>query len=494
MQVSPNIFREYDIRGVAGQKFSAAAIAEYEKWYGQFPGINITLEVATAIGRAYGTIIRRAGGREVVIGHEVRPFAEELTNAFIAGVRATGCNVTDLGVCLTPVVYFATACGHYDGGANVTGSHNVYFFNGFKLMQRDVWPISGEALQALRCLVETEDFLAEPTGEYKKADGYPEYKRYFLDHVKLTQPLKVVVDCGNGSAGPFAPDLLRSLGCEVMELYTEPDATFPNHVPDPEDPYMIRDLGRRVREVGADLGIGFDADADRVGFVTEKGEYVDTDLVLLLLAQDVLQRHPGKKILFEVKCSELLEKLIPAYGGIPVMGRTGHAPMKIAMRQDSDIILAGEVSGHFFFVEDYFKFDDGLLAAGRMLELLSRHYGSFSSLFESIPHTVRTPELKLPCADEVKFDIVRRITEALSQRYPAVTIDGIRFKPSSASWGLIRASNTSPYLTIRAEGATVEEVLKVKNIMADELEQYSAITDCLNRIEVTSHTGRLGWV
>lgn len=494
MKVSHSIFREYDVRGVAGKEFAPEAIAEYEKWYGPFPGINITMEVAEAIGRAYGTVIRRDGGREVAVGHEVRPFADELTAAFIKGIRRTGCNVTDLGICLTPVVYFMTAFRNFDGGVNVTGSHNVYFFNGFKLMRKNVLPIGGENLQKLRVMVEQEDFIEEQLGKYQQHDGYPEYKKYYLDHIKLARPLKIVVDCGNGSAGPFAPDLLRGLGCEVIELYTEPDAKFPNHIPDPEDPDALKELSKQVVAHKADFGVGLDADADRVGFVDENGKYIDTDMAFLLLAKDVLSRHPGKKILCEVKCSRLVPDLITKWGGVPLMHRTGHAPIKTTMRKDNDIILAGEVSGHFFFVEDYFKIDDGLYGAGKMLELFSKQRGTFSSMFAEFPKTIRTPEIKLPCADEKKFEIVRSVTEKLSEQYPSVTVDGVRFSVAPTSWGLVRASNTSPYLTIRAEGDTLEELLKVKNIIADELEQYPEITDRLNRKEVASRTGRLGWV
>lgn len=495
MNVNLTIFREYDIRGVAGVEFLEKAVREYEKWYGQFRGVTITLDVASAIGKAYGTIIRRLGGREVVVGHEIRPYADELTHAFIEGVRNTGCNVTDLGVSLTPLVYFATAYKKFDGGVNVTGSHNVYFYNGFKLMKKDVWPIFGDELQDMRKIIEREDFFQDKKGAYSKDDDiYKIYKEYVQEQIQLRKKVRIVVDCGNGSAGVFAPDFFRSLGCEVIELYTEPDATFPNHVPDPEQRQYMVDLGKRVVDVSADFGIGIDADGDRVGFVNEKGEFIDGDLINLVFAKDALSRFPGKKILFDVKCSRLLQELVPQWGGIPLMHRTGHGPIKETLRKNDDVIFAGELSGHFYFVENYFKFDDALYSSARLLDLFSRANRAFSSLFLEFPERVRTPEFKLPCEDEKKFAIVAEIQKNLSSKYSSVTIDGVRFQVSEKGWGIVRASNTSPYLTVRVEAETEEEVLQIKNILADELEKFSEIGDKLDRQEIYTLTGRLGWV
>lgn len=494
MQINPTIFREYDIRGIVETAFSEKAVAEYEKWYGKFPGVTITLESAEAIGKGFGTIIRNNRGERVVVGHEIRPGADELTQAFVSGVRKTGCQVTDAGVSLTPIVYFSIVNGNFDGGVNVTGSHNVYFYNGFKLMKKDVWPVFGTELQAMRETIEKENFYLDKEGDYQTMDGYALYKEFIIKHIKLRRRLKIVIDCGNGSAGVFAPELFRSLGCEVIELYSEPDATFPHHTPDPEQRQFLEDLSALVQKEKADLGMAFDADGDRVGFVTEAGQFIDADLALLVFAKDALSRNPGKKILFDVKCSQLLEELVPQYSGIPLMHRTGHAPIKSTLRKDPDIIFAGEVSGHFFFVEDYFKFDDGLYAAARLLELYARQSNPFSSLFEGLPERVRTPEFKLPCTDEAKFDVVSQIRENLTKRFPAVTMDGVRIKTGQRGWGLIRASNTSPYLTARAEGETEKEVIEIKNILADELEKFPQVTDRLNREASATLTGKLGWV
>jgi len=468
-------------------------VAEYEKWYGPFPGVTLTLEASEAIGKAYGTIIRRAGGEKVVVGYELRPFGEKLHGAFVRGVRSTGCAVLDAHVALTPLIYFAVAHFGLDGGVNITGSHNLYFYNGFKMMKKDVWPLFGEEIQEMRELLEKEEFLEGAEGKLEKIDIYSEYEKYITEHIKLARPVKVVIDTGNGSAGIFAPKLFRKLGCEVIELYSEPDAKFPNHTPDPEAPQNMSDLGEEVRKQGADFGIGLDADGDRAGFVDEKGEFVSADLPILVFAKDVLVRQPGKKILYDVKCSQLLEELIPEYGGVSLMHRTGHAPIKEALRKDADIAFAGEVSGHFYFVEDYFRIDDGLFAASKMVELYAKRKGAFSSLFADIPSRVRTPEIKLPCSDEEKFGVVEQIQKTLGEQFPSRLIDGVRLQITEKGWGLIRASNTSPYLTIRVEGIDEEEVLKIKNILAEALEKFSEVKDTLDRENVASLTGKLGW-
>ena len=493
MHVNSTIFREYDIRGVAGESFSPEAIAEYERWYGKFPGITITTKVAEAIGKAYGTYIKREGGKRVVVGREIRPFAKELTENFISGILSTGVDVYDAGEALTPLVYFAVAFLGFDGGINVTGSHNIYFYNGFKMMSRGVSPIFGEKLQQLRVMVEREDFEIG-NGVLATQEIYPAYEKYVLEHVRLIRPLTIVMDCGNGSTGPFAPGLFQKLGCKVIGMYTNPDALFPNHIPDPEMPNTMVELAKRVQKEGADLGVAFDADGDRVGFVDEKGSFIEADKFILILARDILKRNPGKKVLYDVKCSRLLQELIPYYGGVPFMHKTGHGPIKETMRKDPDIILAGEVSGHLYFVEDWFKFDDGLFGAAQVMKLAAQVNAPFSSLFEDIPKTVATPELKLPCADERKFDVVAQISNYFSSHYKTIILDGVRILFDEKSWGLIRASNTAGYLTVRAEADTKKRLLEIKNILADKLEEFPDISDKLNRNEVTSFTGRLGWI
>ena len=304
----------------------------------------------------------------------------------------------------------------------------------------------------------------------------------------------MVVDCGNGSAGNFAPEFLRSLNCEVVELFTEPDAKFPNHVPDPEDKFVMQELAGRVVQVKADLGIGLDADGDRFGCVDEKGEFIYADRMMLILAKDILSRNPGKKILYDVKCTKLMEELVPKYGGVPYMHVTGHAPIKATLRNDLEVIFAGEISGHFYWVEDYFKIDDGVYSAAKILSFISGQDKKLSEIMSEVPVTSMTPEIKLPCADEVKVKVANDIKEKFEKTYKVITIDGARVVFSDTSWALVRPSNTSPYLTIRVEADTDEEVIKIKNIMQDEFDKYPEIGDKLDRGNVTSHTGKLGWV
>lgn len=494
MPINQSIFRDYDIRGITQTAHSPKAVEEYIRWYGEFPGVTLSDENALSIGCAYGTLIRGRGGKQIVIGHEIRPHSEELKTAFIQGVTSVGCSVIDTGPSLTPIIYFTTAHEHLDGGVMITGSHNVSFFNGFKMVAKDVHPIYGEELQALARSAESDFPVASTPGTVSFADYNQIYTNYILKNFKLNKQFKIVIDSGNGTAGIVAPTLFRALGCEVVELYSEPIADFPNHLPDPEDSYMLQDLSSKVQEVGADIGIAFDADADRFGSVDEQGTIIPTDHILLVLAKDLLSRHPQNKILFDVKCSHLLQDLIPAYGGIPLMHATGHAPIKHTLQQDKNIILGGEVSGHVYHCEDYYRIDDGIYTAVKMLDLLGKSNVKYSELFSSIPTTVTTPELKLPCPDSIKHLVVESLTEYFSSQYPTSTIDGVRITFSESSWAVIRASNTAPYLTVRAEADTVEAILAIKNILADQLEKHASITDQLDRRTVTSRTGKLGWV
>lgn len=497
MEINKNIFREYDIRGVAGVHFDDRIVAEYERFYGKFPGVTINLDTSRAIGRAYGTRIRRAGGKEVLLGYEERPYAKELQNAFMQGILDTGVNVAHVGTTTTPFVYFLTSHCGFDGGVNVTGSHNIYFFNGFKMMKRGTSPMYGEELQELYRQIIDEDYdLAATRGvmrEFKEA--YTIYKQYVLQHVTLARPLKVAVDTGNGSAGPYIVDFLEGLGCEVVgKLYLEPDAYYPNHVPDPELPKNVKELGKVVVESGADIGIGIDADADRIGFLNERGEFIFSDDILLLLSRDVLSRNPGGKILFDTKGSKLIADMVPQFGGVPFMHRTGHANIKDTMRKDTSIVLAGEASHHLFFAEDYYRIDDGFYGIAQVLRLLSEFHGSFSQMFTWIPKRVRTPEIKLPCYDEVKFDVVGRIRDSFMEKHEVITIDGARVVLDDTTWGLVRCSNTSPFLTIKLEAETEKRFLEMKNILADELEKHPEVRDRLDRKNVYSLTGVLGYV
>jgi phosphomannomutase/phosphoglucomutase len=496
MRVAPEIFRLYDIRGIAGDDFTAKDIAEYEHWYGSWPGVNITPTVARAIGQAFATfMIRKNGVKTMLVGHEQRPNAEAIKTAFISGVRATGCDVVDAGISLTPVIYFASCHGSYDAAVNITGSHNVACYNGFKLMGRGAWPIWGADLQIIRQMIERDDFVqAETAGSLAVTDCYPEYKTEILRRVQLNRHLKIIVDTGNGSAGLFAGDFFRGLGCEVKVIYEAVDPSFPNHVPDPEDPASLVELGKEVVAAGADLGIGIDADGDRVGAVDEQGGFIDADTLLMIFAQDVLTRQPGKIILHDIKTSNLIDRQVVKWGGRTVTSMTGHAPIKEAMRRDRNIILSGEMSGHIFFTENYYGIDDGLYAAARLLEIVSRAERPISKIFNSWPTTVRTPEIKLPCRDQDKFKIVEHLQKHFESQSRTIVIDGAKVMFDDESWALVRAANTAPYLSLRLEAETLDRLLEIKNILADALEQYPEIGDQLNRQAAATNTGRLGWV
>ncbi len=447
------IFRAYDVRGRVGE--------------------DITPEVFRLIGRAYGSLIRRNGGRTIALGRDNRLSSADLKKAFAEGVLETGVSTVDIGLSPTPVLYFATAHWQLDGGANITGSHNPIEYNGVKMVHPLAIPLSEDEIQGLRLDIEAGRFESG-SGSITERDPREDYVGAIQERVKLQRRLKVVVDAGNGVAGLYAPVLLRRLGCDVIELYCELDGRFPNHLPDPEMPENTRDLEARVVAEGAGLGLAYDGDADRMGLVDEKGRRHEADLILILLARDFLQRHPGAKILFDVKSSQRLVDDIRAHGGVPVMYKTGHSHLKRKMREDG-ILLGGEVSGHMFFGEDYYGVDDGILASAKVLEVLSKMPGPVSAHFDALPHLYATPELKAPCPDEKKFEVVAELAREFKAKYETIDIDGARII-FPGGWGLIRASNTSPYLTLRFEAQTPETLEQMKRIVYEALARYPFVT------------------
>jgi phosphomannomutase/phosphoglucomutase len=452
--LNPHIFRAYDVRGRVG------------------PDINPT--VFGEVGRAYGTLIRRRGGRRVAVGQDNRTSSRELKAAFVAGVRAAGVDVVDIGTVTTPILYFATAHWNLDGGANITGSHNPVEYNGVKMVHPGAAPLTEEEIQGLRAAIERRDYESG-AGAIDARSPREDYFATVTRMVRLARPLTVVVDAGNGVAGLYAPELLRRLGCEVIELFCESDGRFPNHLPDPEDPANVVDLQREVVARGADLGIAYDGDADRVGVIDERGRRHEADLILALLARDLLSRHPGAKIVFDVKSSQLLVDDIVEHGGVPVMWKTGHSHLKRKMREDG-ILLGGEVSGHMFFAENYYGVDDGLLASARMIEIVTRDAGPASTLFDSLPHLHATPELKAMCPDAEKFRVVDELVRELKQRYDTIDIDGARVLFPNGGWGLVRASNTNPYLTLRFEARTEAEIDAMKREIYGALRRFPSVT------------------
>jgi phosphomannomutase/phosphoglucomutase len=452
--LNPHIFRAYDVRGRLDSDIKPAVFRE--------------------VGRAYGTLLRRRRGRTIAVGQDNRSSSGELQAGFVEGVRAAGVNVVDVGLVTTPILYFATAHWKLDGGANITGSHNPIEYNGVKMVWAGAAPLSEDEIQTLRKMVETADYDSGQ-GTLEARSPRDDYFATVQRLVRLARPLRVVADAGNGVAGLYAPDLLRRIGCEVIELHCESDGRFPNHLPDPEDPKNVVDLQARVVEVGADLGVAYDGDADRVGIIDERGQRHEADLVLVLLARDLLARRPGEKIVFDVKSSQLLVDEIRARGGVPVMWKTGHSHLKRKMREDG-ILLGGEVSGHMFFAENYYGVDDGILASCKIIEIAARSAEPLSRLFASVPHLHATPELKAMCPDAEKFRVIDELARELRQRYPTIDIDGARVLFPGGGWGLVRASNTSPCLTLRFEARTEREIDEMKRVIYDALRRYPFIT------------------
>jgi phosphomannomutase / phosphoglucomutase len=451
--LNPHIFRAYDVRGRVGS--------------------DINPEVFRQVGRAYATLISRNGGRTIAVGQDNRESSAALKAGFVDGVRAAGVDVVDIGEVTTPMLYFATAHWKLDGGANITGSHNPVDYNGVKMVHPGAAPLSEDEIQTLRRLIEAAD-LASGHGALTMRSPRDDYFATVTALVRPPRRLRVVADAGNGVAGLYAPELLRRIGCEVVELHCESDGRFPNHLPDPEDPENVVDLQAKVVEVGADLGLAWDGDADRVGVIDERGRRHEADLILVLLARDLLRRHPGAKIVFDVKSSQSLVDEIERHGGIPVMWKTGHSHLKRKMRDDR-ILLGGEVSGHMFFGEGYYAVDDGILAACKIVEIIAREPGPASSLFDSIEHLHATPELKALCPDDKKFELIEELVRDLKRRYQTIDIDGARILFPDG-WGLVRASNTNPYLTLRFEARTEQQIDAMKRVIYDALRRYPFVT------------------
>src|SRR5262245_17304616 len=452
--LNPHVFRAYDVRGLVGS--------------------DINPDILRQVGRAYATMIRRNGGRRITVGRDNRLSSDGLKLGFVEGARAAGVDVIDIGPSTTPILYFATAHWKMDGGANITGSHNPIEYNGVKMVHPGAAPLSEEEIQGIRKTIESGDYESGAGGLSERSPR-EDYFATIANIVKPARRLKVVVDAGNGVAGLYGPELLRRIGCEVVELYCESDGRFPNHLPDPEDERNVEDLKEKVVEVGADVGIAYDGDADRVGVIDERGGRHEADLILILLARDLLSRHPGAKVVFDVKSSQALVDDIRQHGGVPIMWKTGHSHLKRKMRDDG-ILLGGEVSGHMFFAENYYGVDDGILASCKLMEIAARSAGPISTLFASVPHLHATPELKAMCPDAEKFRALDERVRDLRQRYQTIDIDGARVLFPGGGWGLVRASNTNPYLTLRFEAHTEEEIESMKRVIYDALRRYPFVS------------------
>lgn len=456
MPVPQNIFRAYDIRGT-------------------YPD-QLNTDTAKLIGKGFATwLIGRTGnpGPSVVVGRDNRTHGEELQKAFIEGLMECGCGVTDIGLSPSPYLFFANTYGEFDAGCNVTASHNPKQYNGFKLITKNAHAVFGDLLQEVYQTIQKGEF-AKGEGAMLHANLMDDYFKKLKGIFSFKRNLKVVVDTGNGVAGMLYPTILRKLGHHVDELYTELDGTFPNHEPDPIVEANLEDLKKKVLQSGADLGLAFDGDGDRASVITEKGEFVDADKTLMLLAQDALSRHPDKSIVFTVSNSQVLFELIEKWGGKPVMCPVGHSYVEHAMTEN-DAIFGGEQSGHFFLPEDYYPYDDALVAVCRILKIASDSDKKVSELFDEFPQTFSEPEIRPKCADDVKFEVIQKITDHFKDKYPCNTMDGVRIDFGNGGWAGIRASNTSPRLSITMEAKSQEELDKIKEIVLGHLKTYPDI-------------------
>jgi phosphomannomutase / phosphoglucomutase len=450
--MNESIFREYDIRGIVET--------------------DLLDEVVSKLGRAYGTWMARRGHRRVVIGHDLRLSSPHLTGLFVQGVRSTGLEVIGIGQVTTPILYFAIVHHQTDGGVMITGSHNPIEFNGFKMCE-GLASIYGADIQALKSLILRDDFESCAPGGFESKDVVPAYLEMMKSKFSFRKKLKVVIDAGNGTAGPLAPGLWRNLGLEVVPLYCEPDGRFPNHLPDPTVPKFMQDLCARVKAEKADLGIGYDGDADRVGAVDDQGRLIYADVLMALLVRDVLAGAPGRPIIYDVKCSQLLGEQIAAAGGVPLMWKTGHSLLKAKMKE-MNAPFAGEMSGHLFFADRYYGFDDGLYASGRLMQIISESDVPFSTLVDRLPSFYSTPEIRVECADAAKFRIITELAGHFSRQYETLTLDGARVQFGDG-WGLVRASNTQPVLVLRFEARTSPRLQEIIGLFKGELAKYPEI-------------------
>lgn len=445
--VPASIFRAYDIRGIVDEE--------------------LTPDTIYTIGLAIGSENRAQGENKVIVARDGRLSGPILIKALSAGLQASGCDVIDIGMVPTPLLYFATNVLDTRSGVMLTGSHNPSNYNGLKTVINGE-TLSEQRIQALYQRIQKNAFTKGESRFTQYTTIISEYIQRITSDVKLKRSLRVVIDCGNGVAGTVAPQLLRVLGCEVFELFCEVDGKFPNHHPDPSIPENLNDLINAVREQHAEVGLAFDGDADRLGVVTNEGEIIWPDRQLMLYAIDVLSRNPGTTIIYDIKSTSHLENVIEKHGGKPLMWKTGHSLVKAKLRE-TGALLAGEMSGHTFFKERWFGFDDGMYTAARLLEILSKTENTSSEIFAEIPNSVNTPELKLPIAEERKFifmDMFKQQAKFADAKI--TTIDGLR-ADFADGWGLVRPSNTSPYLILRFEAVDENGLERIQSLFREQL-------------------------
>jgi len=448
-----SIFREYDIRGVVGAELTPA--------------------LAEKIGRAYGSLAVRSGAKAVAVGRDGRTSAMQMREALLKGLLGCGLDVVDIGICPTPLLYYALFTLPVGGGVMITASHNPPQYNGFKLcLGKD--SMHGAAIQALKADIDRGRFESGGPGRVSEHPIIPDYMAYMKTSfagVKADK-LHAVVDCGNGMGGLVGPDALRLLGCRVTGMYVDVDGRFPNHHPDPTVVANLQDLIRKVRETKADVGIAYDGDADRIGAVDEKGDILWGDKLLVLYARDVLKDKPGAAIISEVKASQVFYDDVVKHGGRSIMWKAGHSLIKAKMKEEK-AVLAGEMSGHMFFADRYFGYDDAVYASCRLIEILAKAGRPLSTLLADLPPTVSTPEIRVDCPDDVKFQVVEEAKKQLAREHKIIDIDGVRVL-FPEGWGLIRASNTQPALVLRFEATSEAALQKIREVVESQVKKYVA--------------------
>jgi phosphomannomutase/phosphoglucomutase len=448
VDINQKIFREYDIRGIVDK--------------------DLTLEFVEFLGRGAGTYFRQHGKRQVALGRDARLSSPSYGEAITRGLVSTGCSVVDLGLVPTPLLYFAVFYKKNEAGVMITGSHNPPEYNGFKLMAGEE-TLYGETIQDVYKILRDNRTIKDKEGTRSSYNIIPDYEDYVVKNIRMRRKLRVVLDAGNGTAGFVAVPIFKKLGCEVIELYCEPDGTFPNHHPDPTLPEAMENLVRKVQETKADFGVGYDGDGDRLGVVDDRGKLLWGDQLMIVFSRDILPSNPGAAVISEVKASKLLYEEIKRLGGRPIMWKTGHSLIKKKIKEEK-ALLAGEMSGHIFFADRFFGFDDAIYSSARLAEIMSRTEKKLSEMLADLPQTYYTPEIRVYASDEVKFKIVDEVRKELAKKYPVIDIDGVRVN-YPRGWALVRASNTQAALVLRYEADTPEDLEAIRQEVSKTLER-----------------------
>lgn len=453
-QIEKLMFREYDIRGRENKN-------------------ELNQESMELIGKAYGTFLQKRGLNKVVVGYDNRKTSEEFQQAAIRGLISTGCQIVDIGKVIVPMLYWAQYYFKIKGGLMVTASHNPIGWNGTKLALGYSYTIIGKELDEIYKTIISEKFIKGKGKIIKKENIFNPYLKDLIKRVKIAKPLKVVVNTGNGTAGLFAPEIIRKAGCQVIDHLIDLNQDYPVYTPNPAKVEMMEDTGKKVLEVKADLGFAFDGDGDRLGMVDEKGQTIWPDRYLILLSRFILDKKPGAKIIFDVKSSQALEEDIKNHGGVPIMWKPGHSYIKKKLH-DEKAALAGEMSGHVFFRENYYGFDDAIFASLKLLEYLSNQNKKVSQIISETPYYISTPTLHVNCPDDKKYQIVEQLVQDFKRDYKVIDISGARvvFKDG---WGLVRASSNLPVLVLRFEAKTKEKLDEIQKIFRKKLDKFKHI-------------------